>query len=108
MNLNAQLAKRNMALTTRCYDAENLIEISVGGDVLITAGEPAGPGGTPTEFRIWEGEVAEDDSANVLETIDVSKFESVMDAWAFVANRAYSEALVRARVIAAEARKVIC
>jgi hypothetical protein len=51
-----------VALSTRTFDAEHLIQILAPNDeVLITIGTPAGPGGPPTEFCIWQGDgIAED------------------------------------------------
>ncbi len=92
-----------VALFTRTFDCEHLIQILTSDEtVLITIGTPAGPGGDPTEFCIWEGDgVAEDDSeATPLcrVTSQGSKFggtDSVQAAWLGAVREGYNMALNR-------------
>jgi hypothetical protein len=49
------------ALSTLTFDAEHLIQIcGPDGKVLVTVGEPSGPG-DGKEFHVWEGEGTDED-----------------------------------------------
>ena len=84
---------RNLALTTETHDAEFLLEISLGGQVLVTVGEPAGSEGAIREFRVWDGPVQDDEYENVVMTFSNNKTGTIDMAWLAAVQHAYELAL---------------
>jgi hypothetical protein len=81
-------------LVTEHFDANYLIQImKADGTPLVTVGEPAGPGGGPTEFRVWQGlgTTEEGDETAVLSTFGV--VGDVDTAWQTAVRWAYMHAL---------------
>lgn len=102
--IREEIRVRNIALDTETFDAEHLLVIRLNGTPIVTVGEPAGPGGMPSQFVVWKG-TPEDESEDVIETFYVRPHNTVDEVWETAVRYAYDQAVKRAfKVRAAKLR----
>jgi len=89
-----QTPSQLVALSTKTFDVQYLLQIlDYNGNVLVTVGEPTGPGGEPTCFMIWDGE-GEDEEETLHCTIS-NVLGDTNAAWRGAVQEAYKRAVQR-------------
>ena len=97
MSIDNEIARRNYALTTQTFDSEHFLQISCGGEVLVTVCTPAGPS-VPEEFIVHNGTGLDDQDEDLPVNQAVKRFPTRGDtssAWRDAARFGYLHALAK-------------
>ena len=104
-NIQNEIERRNYALVSSTFDAEHFLQISCGGEVLVTVTAPAGPA-VPETFCVFNGNGLTEEDEDMAEGDAVKRFAArgdVNDAWRQAARFGYQHAL--AKMMTADVRE---
>lgn len=103
-------ARRNYSLHTDTFDAEHMLQISCGGEILVTICQPAGPS-IAEVFYVFNGTGLADDDTDLGAEDAVKIFkvedEDVNSAWREAVKFGYGHALAKMMCADAKAERLL-
>ena len=103
-------ARRNYSLHTDTFDCEHMLQISCGGEILVTICQPAGPS-IAQAFLVFNGNGLDEEEADLGPEDAVKIFkvedEDVNGAWREAVKFGYGHALAKMMCADAKAERLL-